>query len=71
MHYHADRYVYCVQCLGSCRFKCLGMPNTEWELAALNEEVFTVTYGSAADVDAFLAHAPCSLDEPPSGAVSA
>ena len=57
LRYHADRCTYCAQCVVSCRFKCLSMSNTDWELAATKKEPFTVYYGKDADVDAILAKA--------------
>ena len=57
MRYHADRCTYCAQCVVSCRFKCINMSNTEWELASTTKEPFTVYYGKDADIDALLAKA--------------
>ncbi len=53
--YHADRCTYCAQCVQSCRFSCLGMSSEQWELASVNKDLFTVYYGSEADVESFLA----------------
>jgi formate hydrogenlyase subunit 6/NADH:ubiquinone oxidoreductase subunit I len=52
--YNMARCIYCSQCVQSCRFKCLGMSNENWELAALNKELFTVNYGKDEDIAAFL-----------------
>ena len=40
MEYHADRCTYCAQCVQNCRFECLSMSNTQWELAALSKQPF-------------------------------
>jgi formate hydrogenlyase subunit 6/NADH:ubiquinone oxidoreductase subunit I len=50
MRYHADRCVYCAQCVVSCRFKCLNMSNEQWELASVSREPFEVYYGKDEDV---------------------
>lgn len=48
--YHIDRCTYCGQCVQSCKFKCMGMSNEDWELAALNKEAFEVFYGRDEDI---------------------
>lgn len=48
--YHIDRCTYCGQCVQSCKFKCMGMSNEDWELAALNKESFEVFYGRDEDL---------------------
>ena len=55
MRYHEDRCTYCAQCVQNCRFECLGMSNTDWELAALTKAPFDVYYGNDEDVAAVLA----------------
>lgn len=55
MRYHADRCTYCAQCVQNCRFECLGMSDTDWELAALTKQPFDVYYGKDDDVKAVLA----------------
>ncbi|MBI5929228.1 MAG: 4Fe-4S binding protein [Chloroflexi bacterium] len=55
MRYHADRCIYCGQCVKNCRFGCLEMPNETWELASLTKTPFTVNYGEDADVERVLA----------------
>ncbi len=54
MEYHADRCTYCAQCVQNCRFECLSMSTTQWELAALTKEPFTVYYGKDEDVQTVL-----------------
>lgn len=53
--YHMDRCTYCGQCIQSCKFKCMGMSNEDWELAALNKESFEVLYGKDEDIATLLA----------------
>jgi formate hydrogenlyase subunit 6/NADH:ubiquinone oxidoreductase subunit I len=55
MEYHADRCTYCAQCVQNCRFDCLGMSPTQWELAALTKQPFEVYYGKEEDIQAILA----------------
>lgn len=55
LKYHRDRCVYCGQCVVNCKFKCMGMSNEDWELAALNKEAFEVLYGRDEDIDTLLA----------------
>jgi formate hydrogenlyase subunit 6/NADH:ubiquinone oxidoreductase subunit I len=57
MRYHIDRCTYCAQCVENCRFACLSMSNEQWELAALNKEAFTVTYGREEDIQKLLERA--------------
>ena len=52
--YHVDRCTYCGQCVESCKFKCMGMSNEDWELAALNKESFQVDYGREEDLAALM-----------------
>ncbi len=54
MRYHEDRCTYCSQCVQSCRFKCIDLSNSQWEMASLNKEAFEVFYGKEVDVDEFL-----------------
>ncbi len=55
VRYHVDRCTFCAQCVKSCNNKCLGMSSEQWELAALNKNLFTVNYGKEEDVRAYLA----------------
>ena len=55
MRYHADRCVYCAQCVQNCRLECLGMSHDQWENAAFTRQDFTVHYGSEADIEHILA----------------
>lgn len=68
MRYHPDRCVFCSQCVQNCRFKCLGMSNTEWEMASTSKEAFEVYYGREEDIATLLERAarPGS-EEPPCG----
>ena len=50
VRYNIDRCAYCGQCIQSCKFKCITMPNDDWELAALDTEKFTAYYGKDEDV---------------------
>jgi formate hydrogenlyase subunit 6/NADH:ubiquinone oxidoreductase subunit I len=51
--YHMDRCIYCGQCMVSCKFKCIGMSNQDWEHAALNKD-FMVYYGREQDITKYL-----------------
>ena len=53
LRFHIDRCTYCAQCVVNCNFDCLDMSNEQWELAALETEPFTVSYGKEEDI-AFL-----------------
>ena len=58
LEYHVDRCTFCAQCVHSCRQGCIELSNEEWELAALQENVFTFIYGAQENVDEFLAGEP-------------
>jgi formate hydrogenlyase subunit 6/NADH:ubiquinone oxidoreductase subunit I len=64
MRYHLDRCTYCAQCVQNCRFSCLSMSNEQWELAALNKEAFTVTYGRDEDIQKLLEQATAVPGKP-------
>ncbi len=75
MRFHLDRCTYCAQCVKNCRFKCLDLSHTEWELAALSKEPFTVLYGLEGDIEDYLAaeageneaEVPPKAEVPPAG----
>lgn len=52
--YDVDKCAYCGQCITSCKFSCLEMSNTDWELAALNKDHFTEYYGKEEDVAGYV-----------------
>jgi formate hydrogenlyase subunit 6/NADH:ubiquinone oxidoreductase subunit I len=54
MKYHMDRCTYCAQCVVACKFGCIDMSNTQWELAALDKQPFTVFYGKDEDIQRVL-----------------
>jgi formate hydrogenlyase subunit 6/NADH:ubiquinone oxidoreductase subunit I len=54
MRYDVDRCTYCNQCVMSCRNGSLDLSDTEWELAALTKQPFTVYYGRDEDVQFLL-----------------
>ncbi len=56
--YNMDRCIYCAQCVQSCKFKCIGMSNEDWELASLSKAQFVVNYGKDEDVASFLENPP-------------
>jgi formate hydrogenlyase subunit 6/NADH:ubiquinone oxidoreductase subunit I len=65
LHYDADRCVYCGQCVWSCRFKCLAVSPSRWELAELSKEPFSHYYGKPTDV-ATVVERPSQPDPQPS-----
>lgn len=66
MRYHADRCVYCAQCVDNCRFECLSMSNEQWELASTDKAAFEVMYGKDEDIEYLLQRAAQpGADEPP------
>lgn len=65
--YNMARCIYCSQCVQSCRFKCLGMSNQDWELAALDKKLFAVNYGKDEDIAAFLEGRAAPAAEPVKG----
>lgn len=74
MKYHADRCTYCAQCVYACRFDCLKMSNSQWELAALDKQPFTIYYGRDEDVQSILnskAAQAAGLSEEPASADTA
>jgi len=65
MRYHADRCIYCAQCVESCRFKCLGFSPEEWELASASKVPFEVLYGREEDIRELLERAAREGSESP------
>lgn len=65
MRYHADRCIYCSQCVETCRFKCLSMSDEEWELAAVQRQPFEINYGREEDVQFILDRATLAGPEEP------
>lgn len=55
MRYHADRCIYCGQCVIGCRQGCIAMDDQQWELAARTRAPFDVYYGEEVDVEQFMA----------------
>ncbi len=55
MNYDLDRCAYCGQCVETCRFGCLSMAESEWELATTDPTTFTQTLGNSDDVREALA----------------
>ena len=64
LRYHMDRCIYCGQCVTGCRFKCIRMSNTDWELASLKREEFTVNYGKDNDIAESMARFSQTAPEP-------
>ena len=64
LKYHTDRCIYCGQCVIGCRFKCIRMSNTDWELASLKKEDFTVYYGKDSDIAEIMASLSRPTPEP-------
>jgi NAD(P)H-quinone oxidoreductase subunit I len=52
--YNIANCIYCGQCVQSCKFKCIRLSNTDWELAALDREGFAVKYGKEEDIATIL-----------------
>lgn len=55
LRYNLDQCIFCAQCTENCRFSCLTLSNTEWELAALTRKPFLYYYGKEENVQAYLA----------------
>lgn len=66
MKYDVDHCIYCAQCAKSCRFGCLQLSNSKWELAALERDAYTIYYGKDENISAALA----ALNEAGSGVPS-
>jgi len=55
MKYNIHRCIFCDQCKVVCRPKCIGLTNENWELAALNRDLYIITFGRDEDVQSLLA----------------
>jgi formate hydrogenlyase subunit 6/NADH:ubiquinone oxidoreductase subunit I len=64
MRYHADRCTFCAQCVVTCRFKCLHMSNSVWELAECTTSPFLIYYGKDEDVQFLLDRIAQAESEP-------
>ncbi len=51
LRFHIDRCTYCAQCVVNCSFDCLDLSSEQWELAALDKDAFTVSYGRDEDIE--------------------
>ena len=56
--YHADRCMFCGQCVVSCNKSSLRMANDEWELASLDKDSFVIYFGDKPDVEQNMAGQP-------------
>lgn len=54
LRFHIDRCTYCAQCVVNCNFDCLDMSHEQWELASLEKDAFTVSYGKDEDIEELL-----------------
>jgi NAD(P)H-quinone oxidoreductase subunit I len=52
MRFQTGRCTYCAQCVVSCNFHAIGMSHEHWELAALSQKPFAVTFGRQEDIGA-------------------
>ena len=52
MGFQTGRCTYCGQCVVSCNFDAIGMSHENWELAALSQKPFALTFGRQEDIDA-------------------
>ena len=52
MRFETGRCTYCAQCVVSCNFDAIGMNHEHWELAALSQKPFAVTFGRKEDITA-------------------
>jgi formate hydrogenlyase subunit 6/NADH:ubiquinone oxidoreductase subunit I len=50
MKFRADRCTYCAQCVVSCNFDSLSMSHEQWELAALDQAAFGLSFGREDDL---------------------
>jgi formate hydrogenlyase subunit 6/NADH:ubiquinone oxidoreductase subunit I len=54
MKFRTDRCTYCAQCVVSCNFDALGMSHDIWELAALSQAPFALSFGRDEDLRALI-----------------
>ncbi|MCD4752646.1 MAG: 4Fe-4S binding protein [Anaerolineaceae bacterium] len=54
MDYQIENCIFCGQCEESCRFDCITLAGTEWELASANRDDFRILYGRKEDVQKVL-----------------
>ena len=69
MRYYADRCTYCAQCVVSCNFDAIGMSHEQWELAALSQTPFAVTFGREEDITAMREQAAAQAVQGPAPVV--
>ncbi len=50
MKFRADRCTFCAQCVVSCNFDSLSMSHEQWELAALSQAPFAMSFGRDEDL---------------------
>jgi formate hydrogenlyase subunit 6/NADH:ubiquinone oxidoreductase subunit I len=50
MKFRTDRCTYCAQCVASCNFHSLSMSSERWELAALSQAPFALSFGREEDL---------------------
>jgi formate hydrogenlyase subunit 6/NADH:ubiquinone oxidoreductase subunit I len=50
MKFRADRCTFCAQCVVSCNFDSLSMSHEQWELAALSQAPFAMSFGREEDL---------------------
>ena len=50
MRFRADRCTFCAQCVVSCNFDSLSMSHEQWELAALSQAPFSMSFGREEDL---------------------
>lgn len=54
MDYQLGNCIFCGQCVESCRFDCIELSDTAWELASTNKDDFNILYGRKEDVQKVL-----------------
>jgi len=69
MQFQTGRCTYCAQCVVSCNFDAIGMSHEQWELAALSQKPFAVTFGREADIVEMRAQAAAKASQGPAPAV--